>query len=64
MVFFFWPHIFPRKFIKSDFLFFTGLFKETANKAKSKVVQKLYKNNEQGKILYNGFCNRFHIKKG
>jgi ubiquitin C-terminal hydrolase len=44
--------------------FISGLFKETASKDKSKVVQKLDINNEPDKKAYESFFNRFYIKKG
>ena len=44
--------------------FISGLFKETASKVKSKVVQKLDISNELDKKAYDDFYKRFYIKKG
>jgi len=44
--------------------FISGLFKETVNKEKWKIVQKLDIKNEQDKMAYESFYKRFYIKKG
>ena len=44
--------------------FISGLFNETANKAKVKNIKILDINNKMDKKAYDKFCNRFYLNKG